>query len=181
VIGVQPDRLVGMSVVKRCLPASRLCWLASIADCRTSLSSIRGLQRDLALADPRDVEQVVDQVRQVGEHPVHARADVLGAFGRDVLAQQVQAAAQRRDGIAQFVGQHGQEAVLVAIGPAQGLGGPPVRRAGFDLLALLVEVEEHVGLAAQDVGLDRLLDEVDGPGLIASEAALASARRRSRR
>jgi 1-deoxy-D-xylulose 5-phosphate reductoisomerase len=78
------------------------------------------LQRDLALADSRDVQEIVDQVRQVGEHPIHARADVLGALGRNVLSQQVQAAAQGRDGIAQFVGQHRQEAVLVAIGAAQG-------------------------------------------------------------
>ncbi len=43
---------------------------------------------------------------------------------------------------------------------------------GLDLPALAVQVEEDIGLAAQHVRLDRLLDEVDRAGLIAAEPPL---------
>ena len=69
--------------------------------------------------------------------------------------------------------QDGQELVLAAVGRPQ-LGG-----VGFEfvalaqhLAALIEEVEEDLGLAAQDVGFDRLLNEVHRPGLIAAEASL---------
>ena len=41
-----------------------------------------------------------------------------------------------------------------------------------DLLALAIEFEEHFGLAAQDVGLDRLLDEIHRARLVAAKSAL---------
>ena len=78
---------------------------------------------------------------------------------------------KRRQGIAQFVGEDGEELVLAAVGLLQR------QRVGFqflvlrgDLLALAGQLEEHVGLAPEDVGLDRLLQEIDGAGLIAAEA-----------
>src|SRR5271155_1719066 len=45
-----------------------------------------------------------------------------------------------------------------------------------ELLALTVQLEEHVGLVLEYVRLDRLIDEVDGPGLVALEHALRLAR-----
>ncbi len=115
--------------------------------------------------------------------PVHHVADFagLGALGR--LAQDVQPVAKRRERIAQLVRQGGQELVLAAVGLLQRLGlRLELVALRGDLLALTVELEEHVRLAAQNVGLDRLVDEVDGAGLVAAKAALAVGRcRRSRR
>jgi hypothetical protein len=47
-----------------------------------------------------------------------------------------------------------------------------------ELLALTVELEEHVGLVLENVRLDRLVDEVDRPRLVALEHALRLARAR---
>src|ERR1700722_16258444 len=42
-----------------------------------------------------------------------------------------------------------------------------------DLVTLLVEFEEHTGLAAQDIRLDGLVEEIHRPGLVAPKSALA--------
>src|ERR1700734_2024331 len=47
-----------------------------------------------------------------------------------------------------------------------------------DLVALLVKLEEHASLPGQDVGLDRLIQEINGPRLVASKSALAIGRPR---
>ena len=41
------------------------------------------------------------------------------------------------------------------------------------LLALPIEFEENFGLAAQDIGLDWLLDKIDGASLVTLETALS--------
>ena len=78
------------------------------------------LQHHLAVVDAGDVEQVVDQVDHVRDLPLHHGAHagrghrVVGAD-----AQHVDAVADRRERIAQFVRQHGEELRLAAVGFAQ--------------------------------------------------------------
>ena len=89
-------------------------------------------------------------------------------------AKNIQPVAKRRERIAQFVRQGGQEFVLAAVGFLQRLGVclEFVALRG-DLLSLPVKLEKDVRLAAQNVGFDRLLDEIDGAGLVAAKAPLA--------
>ena len=90
-----------------------------------------------------------------------------------IPAQDIQPIAQWRQRIAQLVGQGRQELILPAVGFPQRLGLRLQLVALFgDLLALPIQLEEHLGLAAQDVRLDRLLNEVDGAGLVAAKPAL---------
>ena len=77
-----------------------------------------------------DVEQVLDQPRQMLHLPLHLRADDLGLLGIVAPAQDVQARGQRHDRIAQLVAEHGDELVLVPVGGLQGAG------IGFQLVAL---------------------------------------------
>lgn len=44
-----------------------------------------------------------------------------------------------------------------------------------ELLSLTIELEENLGLAAQDIRFDRLLNEIDCSRLIALKAALSGA------
>ena len=72
---------------------------------------------DLPPHDPRHVQQVVDQPDQVLHLLLH---HVPGPRGRLAVAalhaQQVQAAADRGQRVAQLVGEHGEEFVLAAVG-----------------------------------------------------------------
>ena len=94
-----------------------------------------------------------------------------GLFG--LAAQNIQPVPERGQRIAQFVRQRGQKLILAPVGLLQRLGLRLQRVAlGGDLLALAIEFEKHVGLAAQNIGFDRLVDEIDRAGLIAAETAL---------
>ena len=78
------------------------------------------VQLNVAAAHARDVEQVLDQTRQVRELAVHHRERTVG--GNRIIApfhEQVDAGAQGRQRIAQLVGQGRQELVLAAIGLPQ--------------------------------------------------------------
>ena len=97
---------------------------ASTVDC-TSVARSSGslLQLQHAPADPRDVEQVVDQPHHVVELAVHRRRACArpSARGRIRRSSRSQPRAQRRERVAQLVGEHRQELVLLA-------GAPPAAR-----------------------------------------------------
>ena len=78
------------------------------------------LQRDLAARDARDVEQVVDQPRQLVDLALDdvARARAL-LVGQLLEPHQLHRVADRRQRVAQLVRQHGQELVLAAVGLAE--------------------------------------------------------------
>ena len=77
-------------------------------------------QGDPAPRDARDIEQVIDQTDHLRELAFHHFLRL--AAGLRVVArgpEQGQGVAQRGEGVAQFVGQGGQELVLAAVGVAQ--------------------------------------------------------------
>jgi hypothetical protein len=83
----------------------------------------------------------------------------------------LESTAQRHDRIAELVTKHGEEAVLLPVGFLKRFR----EACEFvplcdDLPPLTVEIEEDIGLGAQHVGFDRLLDEVYGARFIAAEA-----------
>ncbi|MCY1204250.1 hypothetical protein D9M72_157740 [compost metagenome] len=77
-------------------------------------------QRDAALVEARDIEQLVDQPGQVVQLAPDdvARAEHVLARGRQLL-QHVGGTAQRCERVAQLVGEHGQELVLALLLVAQ--------------------------------------------------------------
>ena len=81
-----------------------------------------GFQFDLAARDPRHVEKIVDQPRQVGDLAFDHGAGALGFLG-PLQLHQLQRGDNGRQRIAKLVPQHGEELVLRAIGalrrPAQ--------------------------------------------------------------
>ncbi len=111
-------------------------------------------QRDLAAADPADVEQVVDQPRQLGQLPVDdaARPFVRGIAVR-LDAHQVERIADRRQRIAQLVPEHREKFVHLALALLQ-------RHDAF----ALGHVAGHFGKAAQlAVGIEQRRDDDVGP------------------
>ena len=90
-------------------------------------------QFDPALRDARDVEQVVDQSREMLDLPLDGRERRARVRIRYQSArQQLAGVADRRERIAQLVGEHRQELVLLPVGL-------------FELLPLLFE--RFLGLA----------------------------------
>ena len=91
---------------------------ASRCACATTARRSSGsrLQRDLALADARDVEQVLDQARQLRDLAV---GDVGGPgqlrLGRREPADHLERGADRRERVAQLVREHRQELVLAPV------------------------------------------------------------------
>ena len=138
---------------------------------------------DLAARDAGDVEQVVHQVDQVAELAVHHADQAVqgGRLGRGD-AQQVEAGADRRQRIAQFVRQGGEEFGLAVVRFRQVGGDAPQ----FVLGALLLGDVARDGGQANDVAgvvAHRETLEVDrrhGAGDEVGEAQLAlPARRRA--
>ena len=83
------------------------------------------LQLHLAAGDPRHVEEVVDEPGQVGDLPLDdlpGPLRLLAAGHR--AAEDVEAVSDRRERIAQLVGEHRQELGLAPVGLGQGLPGP---------------------------------------------------------
>ena len=79
-------------------------------------------QPNLAERDARDVEQVLDEVREVAHLALDDRARPLQRGG--VQAQGLDGVADRGERVAQLVGQESEEAVLPAVGLGE-LGGLP--------------------------------------------------------
>src|SRR5262249_7525807 len=130
-------------------------------------------QLDLALAHTGDVEQIVDQSHEVTQLAIHHVSDLGGRLRVRIFLQSVETGAKRRQGITQFVREGREELVLAPVGLLQRLRADgkliALRR---DLLALEIKLQEHLSLAAQDIRLDRLLDEVHGARLVPAEASL---------
>ena len=111
------------------------------------------------MRDARDVEQVVEQPRHLPHLPLDDAADVAqrGVVGQR-QAQRRHAAADRRQRVAQLVGEHGQELVLAAVAVAQrllerlALADVAGDRGGADDAAVLVadrrDGQRHVDDAA---------------------------------
>jgi hypothetical protein len=76
-------------------------------------------QVELAAIDAADVEQVVDEARQLGDLPLHHVDGLLGQRGAGLRLQQREAIAQRRERIPELVRQHREELALVRVGPLQ--------------------------------------------------------------
>ena len=140
-------------------------------------------KRDLALADPRNVEKILDQAGEMEELPLHTFANGLGLPGSGVLLQQVRARLQRGDRVAQFVPQDREKLILVAIRVPKGLRYvfEGIALCG-DLLTLAVQVAKYIDLAAQDIRFDWLFDEIDRTCFISLKATLIvrASRRHSR-
>jgi hypothetical protein len=76
------------------------------------------MQLELASIDPRGIQQVIDQA---GGHPdlaLHHRLDVTQVL-RQAALDDGQTIADRRQGIAQFVGERGEKQALQGIRPLQ--------------------------------------------------------------
>ena len=140
------------------------------------------LQRDHPAGDPRHVEQVVDQADQVLDLPLD---DVAGAapvrLAQLLQPQQLHGRADRRQRVAQLVGEHGQELVLAQRRLLQRVGGALERRRPlgdtvlqlgvqpFQRLGLPVEIGEHADLGAQDLWHDRHRHVVHRAALVAAQ------------
>jgi hypothetical protein len=172
VIGIEPDRL-GRQVDVEFMPGRVEIELAGLdrrPEDRAQLDPLL-LQRNLAFADPGDVEQVLDQAGRWSA-PLHLFPDVLARSGRRASAAGAGLRRARRPGCAvRAPAPRGTVLVPVRAFQAPGRRSSSSRCAAI-WLALAIQVEEDIGLAAQDVGLDRLLDEVDRACFIAAEAAL---------
>ena len=85
------------------------------------------LELDLPVRDARDVEQIVDEPRQLPHLPMEdrLRSRRLLAARRGVI-EEVQAVADGRERVAQLVREHREELVLLAVAPR---GAPPRSRA----------------------------------------------------
>ena len=80
------------------------------------------LQRDQAAGQPGDLQDVVDDPREAVDLAIHQLVQVGGEPGiARPSPQQVQAVADRRQGIAQLVGHQAEQLVLAA----RGIGQPP--------------------------------------------------------
>ena len=83
-----------------------------------------GAQLDLAAGDAADFEQVVDQAGElIGLAHGHRQRGAVGAGQRLAARQQPVRVGQRRQRVAQLVGQHGKELVLAPVGLGQRRGG----------------------------------------------------------
>ena len=87
-----------------------------------------GPQLDLAAHHARDVEQVVDQADEMLHLPLDHRVQalVVGVGGVPQL-QQVHGGADGRQGVAQLMGEQGEEVVLLPVGESQRLLGGAAR------------------------------------------------------
>src|ERR1700684_3719228 len=78
------------------------------------------------------------------------------------------------------MGERGEELILAPVRLHEGRGiGLELVALSSDLVTLLVELKEHTGLAAQNVGLDRLVQEVHSASFVPAESALTIGSSRS--
>ncbi len=106
-----------------------------------------GAEPDLAVRQPGDVQQVVDQPRHVPDLPldhVAGELDQRRVVGR--LPQDVDRVEHRGQGVAQLVGEHGEELILAAVGVGQLLG--LTAELHLELLAI-GGVADHLGEALE--------------------------------
>ena len=104
------------------LPQQRLHAFTGLREDRGELLR-RPPQLDAALCDPRDIEQVVDQPRQMRDlalHEVH-RLFHLWIVGQ-LSGQDLACVADRRERISQLVREHRQELILAPVRLLQNLG-----------------------------------------------------------
>ena len=119
-------------------------------------------QVDLAHGGARDVEEVVDQPREMGHLPLDHRPLAIGGGVRRSQPHDMERGEDGRQRVAKLVSEDGEELVLVAIRlqelPRQGFRLAPRRHRVGDLDG----VNHHVvGLPARALG--RLGDEVEEP------------------
>ncbi|MGC3967626.1 MAG: hypothetical protein QM775_09720 [Pirellulales bacterium] len=75
------------------------------------------LELDLALRDPRDVEQIVHEPNEMVELTAHHRVQIRRFFFvRTASVEQVESVFQRRQRIAQLVRKHREKLVLTSVG-----------------------------------------------------------------
>ena len=126
-------------------------------DQRPEVSGL-ALERDAAgQPRPREIEDVVDHPRPCAWRSRPSSRRWSGPRASSALElQQTRAGQDRVERVSQVVAEHGGEHLV----QPQRLGA--VVELARQLLLLPVELEEHVRLVAQDVRLDRLVEEVDG-------------------
>ncbi len=123
-------------------PQQRLHAFAGLRDDRGKLLR-RAPQLDAPLRDPRDVEQVVHQPRQMGHltlHQVHRffHLRIVGKFSCEDLAR----VADRCERIAQLVREHRQELVFAPVGLLQ------YQRAALGLGCVMRDAQHGLDAAA---------------------------------
>jgi len=107
-------------------------------------------QFDEAAIEAGDFEQIVDQADEMIDLARHGFAQARRLLALDARTQNVQTSANRRQRVAQFMGEHGQKLVLAAVGLAQrflGLlepGDVAAHRGQADLLAIRIAEHEDV-------------------------------------
>ncbi len=86
----------------------------------------RPLESELSLGDPRHVEQVLDEARELlGLAPDHLPAPLQLRVLQRPQPHELHSVHDRRERIAQFVGEHGQELVLAPVHLDQGVFQAP--------------------------------------------------------
>jgi hypothetical protein len=125
------------------------------------------LQRDAAgQAGAREIEEIVDQAA----HALAARQHPAGGFAHVVLRagalDEMRAGENRAERIAQIVAEYGREHLV------EPQRFRPLVQFAHELLLLAIELKEDVRLVAQDVRLDRLVEEIDRAALVALEHAV---------
>ena len=128
-VAVQVDRLLAAvppcSSWSRAATRGRAGLHGALDQCRQA--ELLGLDHHLALHDARDVQQVVDEPRHVIGLPADHIAGPVHRGLRDVVAlHDVHGVADRRQRVAQLVGQHRQELVLAPVGLLHGRVQPRV-------------------------------------------------------
>ena len=123
----------------------RLHGLDRLRDDRTEV--LRGpVQGDLAQRDARDVQQVIDQVRELrglpGDDVARPHDRIVARFPQP---HDLDGHRDRRQRVAQLVGQHGQEFVLAAIDLPQRLGHARLRHQPPVLLLRAFSLGDHLG------------------------------------
>ena len=123
-------------------------------------------EHDLAPGDPRDVEQVVDEPGHVPDLPAHeldrpVEVSLALVLLGVPLAEHLECVIDGGQGVAQLVGEHRQELVLLAVGPGELLG--PLSQLAFQPPPLLDVVEDQDDAADRGaVAADRGRRVVDG-------------------
>jgi hypothetical protein len=108
----------------------------------------RLLQRDLASGDPRDIEEIIDEAGELPHLAIDRRARPLEPRVLELQPlQHLHRIADGCQGVAQLVGQHRQELVLVSVRLPECLFGPA---ALGDLCLQAFIARQELGRAFRD-------------------------------
>jgi hypothetical protein len=157
-------------------PAFGIRRLMLLYDAGDHGTKIDGGQNDRDAAGqsrPGEVEQVFDHPRHAMAARQDLRRDAADRLVGRALVEELCAGDDGAERVAQIVAEHGGEHLLQ----------PQCLRALLQflhqLLPLTIQLKKDLGLVPEDVWLDRLVQEVDGAGVVPAKHALVVARARS--